>query len=202
VADTGNHAIRRIALDGTVTTYAGRLGVAGAVDGNADQARFHEPTELRIGPDGTLYVLDARNNSIRRIDDKRRVTTLGGVTAARCATPCAAGCGHLYTALTVDPAGRVWTTGHGHEIHLLPPDQPPRRVLGSATSRGFRPDMASESLPIVTAIAFDGRGNLLVGNGPTLLRVNAAALERRVAAMTASTEPKREPRCGERSGDN
>ena len=42
VADTGNHAIRRVAADGTVTTIAGD-GSAGFQDGTGASARFNAP---------------------------------------------------------------------------------------------------------------------------------------------------------------
>ena len=40
VADTGNHTIRRISSDGTVTTIAGQAGAAGSADGAGPVARL------------------------------------------------------------------------------------------------------------------------------------------------------------------
>ena len=46
VADTGNHAIRRIGTDGQVTTLAG--GEQGHADGPATQARFDAPMGVAV----------------------------------------------------------------------------------------------------------------------------------------------------------
>ncbi|MEO5844357.1 MAG: hypothetical protein ABIQ33_05900, partial [Caldimonas sp.] len=43
VADTGNHLIRKVALDGTVSTLAGSPGIAGFADGSGAAARFDTP---------------------------------------------------------------------------------------------------------------------------------------------------------------
>ena len=52
VADNQNHAIRRIATNGVVTTFAGLLGTPGSTDGSGSTARFDSPTSLAFGPDG------------------------------------------------------------------------------------------------------------------------------------------------------
>jgi DNA-binding beta-propeller fold protein YncE len=66
VADTGNHRIRRIGRDGTVTTVAGS-GERGSKDGPALVAEFDRPRDLAVGPDGTLYVVDEGNHCVRAI---------------------------------------------------------------------------------------------------------------------------------------
>ena len=66
VSDQGNNAIRRVSLDGQVTTIAGD-GTAGNTDGVGAAARFNFPLGLRFGPDGNLYVADSFNNLIRKI---------------------------------------------------------------------------------------------------------------------------------------
>ncbi|MFL5808518.1 MAG: hypothetical protein ACJ749_03300, partial [Flavisolibacter sp.] len=48
-----------------VTTVAG--GEAGFVNGTPATARFHFPTDVMVGLDGSLYVLDLVNSGIRRI---------------------------------------------------------------------------------------------------------------------------------------
>ena len=69
VADTLNHCIRRIdTRSGTVITIAG-TGKPGFVDGNAlTEARFHDPTSLVVRED-IIYVCDANNGAIRRIEN-------------------------------------------------------------------------------------------------------------------------------------
>lgn len=75
VADSGNHAIRKIDPDGNVTTVAGN-GVLGFADGKGSEARFHSPMGVAIGQDGLLYVADTGNHAIRVIDEEGQVTTL------------------------------------------------------------------------------------------------------------------------------
>ncbi|MFH1498655.1 MAG: SMP-30/gluconolactonase/LRE family protein [Verrucomicrobiota bacterium] len=78
VADTGNHLVRKIAPDGTVSTVAGSAGEAGAVDATGPAARFNQPTALALdAANGLLYVADTGGNRIRRVViDSRVVTTL------------------------------------------------------------------------------------------------------------------------------
>ena len=51
VADTGNHAIRRVSASGVVTTIAGD-GTAGYVDGPSAQARFNAPVGVAVDAAG------------------------------------------------------------------------------------------------------------------------------------------------------
>jgi len=75
VADAGNHAVRKIAPDGTVTTLAGS-GVLGHADGAGGEARFYWPSDVAVDAAGNVYVADTLNHAIRKIDPSGRVTTL------------------------------------------------------------------------------------------------------------------------------
>ena len=66
IADTGNHTIRRITADGTVSTLAGSA------------ARFKSPWGIALGPDGDLYVNDSGNHIVRRVTTAGVVTTYAG----------------------------------------------------------------------------------------------------------------------------
>ena len=77
VADTGNHAIRKIAADGTVSTLAGN-GVAGFADGQGAQAQFNGPVAVAVDEAGVVYVADTYNDRIRKIAPDGTVTTLAG----------------------------------------------------------------------------------------------------------------------------
>nr|WP_229521295.1 gluconolaconase [Massilia sp. IC2-477] len=77
VADTGNHAIRKITKDGAVTTIAGD-GTPGDTDGIGRAARFHGPVGIAVDDTGVVYVADTYNDRIRRIGRDGSVTTIAG----------------------------------------------------------------------------------------------------------------------------
>jgi hypothetical protein len=80
IADRGNHRIRKITPDGTVTTLAGS-GSAGYADGPAASARFNEPVCLAVHPvTGDIYVTEAGSHCIRKISaDGTTVSTFKGI---------------------------------------------------------------------------------------------------------------------------
>jgi sugar lactone lactonase YvrE len=79
VADTGNHTIRRIAPDGSVTTLAGSPGIAGAVDAVGSLARFNAPFGLAVSGTGGMYISDSQNHTIRFMAANGTVTTYAGM---------------------------------------------------------------------------------------------------------------------------
>lgn len=76
VADSGNHAIRRISPQGVVDTFAGCF--KGNRDGIGKQARFDNPTGLVIDSKDNVYVSDIGNYNIRKITPDGKVTTYAG----------------------------------------------------------------------------------------------------------------------------
>lgn len=77
VADTANHRVRRIALDGTITTIAG--GGASTADGvPATSAQLARPTATAVGPDGTVFVADSDAFRVKAIDPSGTITTVAG----------------------------------------------------------------------------------------------------------------------------
>ena len=99
VADTGNHRIRRVTLDGTVTTLAG-TGEWATRDGAPLGAAFAEPTALAWRRDGALAIADAASSAVRLLTfgDRSVVSTIaggypfgfvdGGTNSARLNRPC------------------------------------------------------------------------------------------------------------------
>jgi sugar lactone lactonase YvrE len=82
VADTGNNTIRRIGAAGDVTTIAGAAGLGGVQDGVGAAARFATPTDLAFGAGGDLFVVDAGNDTIRRVTPSGTVVTFAGAALA------------------------------------------------------------------------------------------------------------------------
>jgi len=114
VSEVNNHDIRKITTDGTVSTYAGN-GKAGLANGTGTAAQLNFPKGLAIDGDGTLYVADAGNNSIRRITTGGVTTTLAGIGVAGAVD------GDSDSAqfkspngVAVDAAGNVYVTDNGN----------------------------------------------------------------------------------------
>ena len=76
IADSGNHAIRRMTPDGAVTTVAGD-GQAGAGDGPG--ARLRGPVGVAVGPAGRLYAADTYNDRIVEFSNGGIRTVAGGI---------------------------------------------------------------------------------------------------------------------------
>jgi len=73
VADSANHAIRRISPSGTVSTIAGNIGApqSGDVDGLGSIARLNTPTGIAVATTSSgevvLYVADSGNHKVKRV---------------------------------------------------------------------------------------------------------------------------------------
>jgi len=75
VADAGGERIRRVAPDGTVSTFAGS-GATGGTDGPAAESSFGSPTGLAAGPSGEVFVWEPEPGRVRKIADGRVSTVL------------------------------------------------------------------------------------------------------------------------------
>ena len=101
LADAGNHLIRMLTPGDQVATLAGS-GHPGdpeardSQDGQGASAHFPAPTALDVGPDGTVYVADPLDHTIRMITPDGVATTLVGVS------------GHLGIQLGPLPGGLCW----------------------------------------------------------------------------------------------
>lgn len=84
IADTGNHLIRLMTTDGRVTVLAGQVGekdaydqpIGGYADGPVLEALFNEPKGIAVAPNGDVYIADAGNGMVRKIDGSGEVTTI------------------------------------------------------------------------------------------------------------------------------
>ncbi|MEO8026488.1 MAG: hypothetical protein ABI823_08440 [Bryobacteraceae bacterium] len=79
IADTGNHRVRRVGTDGVIRTIAG-TGVQGfSGDGvSALSAMLDTPMDVKVDVAGTIYIADAGNHRVRRIDPQGVIRTLAG----------------------------------------------------------------------------------------------------------------------------
>ncbi len=82
IADTGNHRVRRVGLDGLITTVAGnRSGGMNGTEGAAVDIALNTPRGIVIDARGDLIIADGDNNLLRRVDAAGHLTTIGGLIA-------------------------------------------------------------------------------------------------------------------------
>lgn len=83
IADDTNNRIRKVALDGTISTFAGTGNVGYNGDNQpAFQANLANPTGVYAAPDGSVYISDTGHHRVRRVDTNGVITTVAGTGAA------------------------------------------------------------------------------------------------------------------------
>ena len=66
LTDRGNHRVRLIKPDGTVSTLSG-TGTPGSTDGAGTGATHNTPVGIALGDDGNVYVADNGSSTIRKL---------------------------------------------------------------------------------------------------------------------------------------
>ena len=84
IADTENHRIRRVSVDGKVSTIAG-TGPAGTAGGGfsgdggtATQALLSRPGSVLLDLDGNLLIADSGNNRLRQLSPRMIIQSIAG----------------------------------------------------------------------------------------------------------------------------
>ena len=154
VADAGNHAIRRVDANGAVTTTAGN-GSPGMVDAQGASAQFNNPQGVAFDSiTNSIFVADAGNHSIRRIDSSGNVTTFAGDgTAGFTNGQGAAARFNNPKGVAVDNLGRVLVADTGN--HVV------RRIDGSGNVTTLAGDGTSGTTD-GTAARFNGLAGVAV----------------------------------------
>jgi trimeric autotransporter adhesin len=79
IADAGNGRVRRVALDGTISTVAGSGQSGFSGDGGlADGAALNFPIGLAIDMFGNLFISDSKNRRVRSVNSAGMIATVAG----------------------------------------------------------------------------------------------------------------------------
>jgi sugar lactone lactonase YvrE len=132
VADYINTRIRKIDPTGFVSTLAG--STFGYTDGQGAAAQFSHPTGVTVDGAGNVYVADAANKLIRKIDPTGLVSTLAGSSGGFADGPAANAMFQFPWAVAVDAAGKVFVADAGN--HIIRSITPPVAITGYLWSNG------------------------------------------------------------------
>ncbi|MVM31458.1 hypothetical protein GO755_15540 [Spirosoma sp. HMF4905] len=170
IADQANHRIRKVALDGTITTVAGNAtqGFSGDT-GPATSASLNTPSGIAVDGAGNLFIADALNHRIRKVAIDGTITTVAGkgtqafsgdngpATDAELASP---------AGVVIDGTGNLFIADlANHRIRKVATDGTITTVAGS--TQGFSGDTGpatSANLNNPAGVAVDGTGNLFIAD--------------------------------------
>lgn len=183
VADRGNHTLRKIAPDGTVTTLAGLAGAADTVDGTGGTARLNTPAGVAVKGDGSLiYVSEAGGHVIRKVTAAGVVTTFAGtayIPGSTDATGTAASFNQP-AGLVLDAAGNLYVADFGNvTIRKVTPAGVVTTFAGTAgLVESTNGTGVAARFRAPWGLAIDGSGNLYVADSldQTIRKITPAAV--------------------------
>lgn len=167
VADIGNHAIRVVSKDGTVSTIAGGPDKQGHKDGPASDAMFNGPHGVAVSPDGLIAVAGASSHLVRLItqtDHGYNVSTIAGIDGETGLQD-----GPAEQALFNSPHGLAWDNDGG----LLVVDignARIRRIKDGIVTTVLTSDGTAMAMPIDIAPAANGSFVIADAGNNTALR--------------------------------
>ncbi|RKP54029.1 hypothetical protein D7Z26_11610 [Cohnella endophytica] len=179
IADSANNCVRKVDTSGTITTVAGNGDPAswgwgdGVSDGGlATAGELYYPSGVAIDGDGNLYIADAGNNRIRKVD---KATGYISTVAGKGSTGYS-GDGGLATAaqlnvprgIAIDNIGNLFIADRGnHSIRKVDMSTGKISTVAGNGSAGFSGDLGSATsaqLNYPYAIAIGSNGNLYIAD--------------------------------------
>ena len=134
-----------------VSSYTG--GLAGFQDGARLGARVNNPLGLKSDSQGNIYIADASNHRIRKLDTNGNITTIAGIGGSGNAE------GNALTAAQFNDPADIAIADNG-DIYVADRDNNAiRKIVGSTVST-----VINTGLNKPQGLAFDNSGNLLIAD--------------------------------------
>ena len=171
ISDRLNHQIRKIDLKGNISTIAGVGDSDYYGDGGpALEAAFRDPNALASDKQGNIYVAEAANNRIRKIDTKGIVTTVAGNgehADSGDGGPALKAAIRSMDDIAISPEGELHILGtNTHKVRKITQDGKIVTVAGKGYAGFFGDDgpATKAMLKNPAAISFDSKGNLYIAD--------------------------------------
>jgi sugar lactone lactonase YvrE len=181
IADSGNHRVRRVAVDGTITTVAGNGTEGFSGDGGpATDAELDFPAGVAVSGAGELYIADTNNHRVRKVTADGIIATVVGSGPAGYLQGALAGDGGPATAarlarpfgLALGPAGDLYIAdGFNNRVRRVTASATITTIAGSGPAGFLQGGLAGDGGPATRArlsfpraVVLDTGGNLHVAD--------------------------------------
>ncbi len=154
IADTQNSRIRKVTISGIISTIAGG-GTSGLGDGGqATAATLGAPPGIALDATGNLYIADALNNSIRKVNTSGIINTylLGYST----------GYLHNPTSVAIDAANNLYIVDNGDNRIIKSSISIVGDGVPAYNGDGIQANTAEINKPM--GLALDASGNLYIAD--------------------------------------
>ena len=170
VNDQGNHRVRAIATDGTITTVAGSGSTLSFGDGGpATSAGMTIPIRCAVDQSGNLYIVDQGAFNIRKVNTSGIISTFAGIANSQGFSgdngPAVAAQMNNPTAASFDNAGNLYVTDQFNQrIRKIDTSGIITTVAGNGvnTFAGDHGAATSASLNYPGETVIDSAGNLFI----------------------------------------
>ena len=173
ISDTFNNLVRKVDVNGTITTFAGSgsgLSGYGGDGGPASDALLSYPASVAVDGNGNLYIVDSLNNRVRRVDPGGTITTVAGSGSfgyGGDGGPATAAALFLPEDAAVDGNGNLYIADSlNHRIRRVDPSGTITTVAGNGDD-GYGGDggpAVAAMLNGPNGVAVDGNGNLYIAD--------------------------------------
>jgi uncharacterized protein (TIGR03437 family) len=175
IADAGHNRIRKLWLDGTITTVAGNGSSTTAIGdgGQATSATLSGPAAIAVDTVGNLYISDTGHYLIRKVSPNGIITTVAGN-----GTSVYTGDGGIATiaaigspqGLTVDSAGNIYVADSSSaRVRLITADGKINTIAGGASGdSGDKGPATSAGLGAPIGLALGSGGQIYVSQDPVV----------------------------------
>ena len=158
IADRNNNRIRKVDSSGNISTVAGSGTGGFSGDGAAaTAARLQNPQGVALDGAGNLYIADAGNNRIRKVDSSGNISTVAGTGTGGFGGDS----GAATAAQLSEPSGGVALDGAGN---LYIADTSNHRIRKVDSDGNITTVAGREQLSNPQSVALDGAGNLYIAD--------------------------------------
>jgi sugar lactone lactonase YvrE len=170
LADRINHQIRKLSPNGKIKTIAGTGESNYFGDGGpATKAAFRDPAAIALDTAGNLFIADAANNMVRKIDTKGIISTIAGNGKHKDSGdggPALKAGLRSVDSLVFNPAGELHIVEtNTHHIRKIKKDGTIVTVAGRPGIQGNYGDGGPATKAMLkqpSDIAFDSKGNMYI----------------------------------------